>query len=670
MSAANLRAVTLAFADALRPPPKQSMAEWCDEHVRLSSEDSAKKGKFVAWPFQREPMDCMSPVHRAEKVVLLCGSQTMKTRLCMNLVAFAMKRYPGPILFVEPTAEDAESLSKDRMDTMIRDMPVLHDLVFEAKSRDKGNTISHKKFPGGHITFAFATAPSKLAMRPIRYLIYDEVSRYNKSAGKEGDPVRLGEKRTVTFWNRKIIYASSPGNDGDCRITEVFEYSDQRDWYVPCPKCGHFQVIKWSGIRFSLRGEPVVHMLNGEEVESIIPLDQPHYQCVECRELISERYKAWMNDNGQWIAGNPEGKYPGFRISGLVSPVREWADIVQEWVEIQGKPEQIKVFVNTVLAETYREQGEVPDYEKLHLRAQTQPRWERAPMGVLFITAGVDVQGDRVEVQIIGWGKGKRSWLLDYVVIPGRSQDLGDPSSVLCSDLERLLYGTIPHENGYDISISRIGIDSGFATQDVYSWARRQPPGRVIVCKGYDHGVALLGTPKAGDTMADGKRKKRGVKVWPVNVSMAKAEVYAWLKLTLLEDGSTPPGWVEFYDAGVEYFKQLCAEQWITRIVKGFRKGEWAKMRDRNEALDTRNMARAAAEHFGISRWSDSHWQALEKAMDSGTVKGSPKHKAVKTFAASSEAEPVVTSSVPPKTATKKEKSTLVSSTWIRNFLG
>lgn len=605
-----------AFAAALTPPPWLNLAEWSRQHVRLSQEDSSVRGEFIPWPFQQEPLEVMSPGHPAEKVCLMCASQTIKTRVSLNLLAYIMAVDPGPTLFVEPTQADAENLSKDRVDPMLRDMPVLRERVVEAKSRDAGNTIFHKKFAGGHVTFAFATTPTQLAMRPIRYLLLDEVSRYGVSAGKEGDPVRLAEKRTITFWNRKIIYASSPGNEGACRITDIWNHSDQRQWFVPCPFCGHEQTLEWSGMTWSKGAEPVTCARKTETGEfvkdlAVVSHEDPKYRCSSCDCLIGHEHKYWMNRNGRYIAQRPKGKYPGFRVNQLVSPVRSWADIVSEWMEVWDKPEQRKVFHNTVLAETYRTMGEEPpDDEKLWLRAQMNFKPDVLPSRIHFVTAGIDVQGDRLEVQVRGWnGRTKESWLIDYEVIPGKPQN-AEAWAALDSMLDR----EYPHAGGARLPISVVAIDSGDATQEVYSWARRKRPDQVLVVKGSATGIALLGQPSPVDVMVNGKKMRRGCKVRLVNVSMAKSEVYGWLKHEAPKEGEPfPNGYLHDYAHSREYFAQFCAESFQYRIVKGFRRGEWVKNRERNEVLDTFVYARAAAEHYGLSRRSEQHWRAIEK---------------------------------------------------------
>ena len=604
----NTEKLVTALLDGLRPAEQLDLAEWSERNIVLSPEDSAARGKFTAWPFQIEPMSVMSPRHECEKVCILAASQTLKTRLMLNFLGFVIAADPGPVLFVEPRAQDAEALSKDRVTPMLRDTPALRGKVVDAKSRESGNTIEHKKFAGGHVSFAIATSPSSLAMRPIRYLFLDEISRGEYRTSNEGDPVRLAERRTVTFWNRKIIYASSPGNEGECRISDVFRYSDQRQWHVPCPHCGHYQVLEWSGMVWSSKGQPITWHENGKEHSGVISADAPRYRCSGCDNLIEERHKSEMNERGKYIAQNPDGKYPGFRINALVSPVVRWANIVQEWIENQGKPEQLKTFVNTVLAETWKEIGEAPDWEKLYARRE-QYQIGKIPEGVLFLTAGVDIQADRGEVSLYGWGRNRECWLVDHQVL------LGKPSErSLWNALTEYRQRMWEHPGGYQIGILRMAVDTGYETNEVYQWVRQQSDPSVFAIKGRDAlGGPVLGQPNAVDVTLNGRPLKRGLKLWPVDVSKLKHELYGRLNLPRPVEGeSFPSGWIHLPEIDEEACKQLVAEQIFTTTKKGYKRTEWQKIRPRNERMDCWVYARAAAHQAGIDRFTEREWRRFE----------------------------------------------------------
>lgn len=521
-----------------------------------------------------------------ETVVVMSSAQVGKTTEIENVIGHYIHQDPSPILLLQPTLEMAETFSKDRLAPMLRDTPALRGLVKDARSRDSGNTLLHKQFPGGHITMAGANSPASLASRPIRVVLCDEVDRYPASAGTEGDPVSLARKRATTFWNRKIGLFSTPGTRGLSRIEKAYENSDQRRYWVPCAECGEYQVMMWQQVRW------------------VEPADA-HYECYHCRAKWDDVTRWRAIKQGEWRAGAEFKGTAGFWLNELCSPWSKVAGMVEAFLEAKPYPEQLKTWVNTSLGETWQERGDAPDWEILKGRAADY-ELATVPEGVLFLTAGVDVQKDRVELSIWGWGRAKRSWLINHFAIPG------DTSRRQTWDaLTEALMQTYRTPGGLDLSIIRTCVDSGYAAQEVYAWARTQAVSSVMVIKGQDSGAALVGVPSAVDVGGSGKKIRRGVKVWPVNVSMAKSELYGFLRLAR-EGNEVPAGWVHIPAMDDEFYKQLTAEQFVTRVVKGYKRGEWQKTRERNEALDCRVYARAAAASVGLDRFGEGDFAALE----------------------------------------------------------
>jgi phage terminase large subunit GpA-like protein len=601
----SLRRPLDAAAAALTPPRNITIAQWAEENMFLTTENSSRPGNVILDPFQREPMECLSASHPCRRVVIKCGSQLMKTFIIQAAVGYAIDVEQGPVLIGEPREKDVKAFTLDRLDPMLRDTPCLKGKVLDKKSRDAGNTMEFKKFKGGSITIAGAQSPENFAMRAVRWLFLDEPSRYPLSAGKEGNPIKLARQRQTTFPNSKELICGTPTVEGACVTEEEYQLSDQREWFVPCPECGHEQVLRWANVKW------------GQFFEASIDPSDAHYECEKCWALIPHHKKAWMNERGRWIAQNPESAIPGFHATQLISPRKSWGEIAVGFLEAKGRREDLIVFTNTVLAEAWRERGEAPDHEKLIGRAED---WYlgTVPEGVLFLTAGVDVQQDRIEMQVAGWGRGKTRWIVDYTVLEG---DTSRPE--VWQRLTDAINVSYESASGLSLPIARVVIDSGYATTQVYTWAREQGPGRVLIAKGYDKGIALLGNPSTAEVDQRGKKTKYGVKVWPVNVSMAKAELYGQLKATRPEDGQPFPagyvhiprnGWIPLM--GLEEFcAQLTAEEWVVRIHKGYKRGEWVKTRPRNEGLDTANLSRAGAEHMGISRFRDDHWTQIEVEM-------------------------------------------------------
>lgn len=267
----------------------------------------------------------------------------------------------------------------------------------------------------------------------------------------------------------------------------------------------------------------------------------------------------------------------------------------------------MKVWVNTVLGETWLEKGEAPEWQVLFDKREDY-RQELVPSGGLFLTAGADVQKDRIECEVVAWGRNRESWSVGYFIINGDTarEDVWNE----LTDFSRRYF---EHSSGAMLPISRFAIDSGFATQQVYNWVRKQPLNFAMAIKGTDSGVTPLGLPTKVDLNINGKKLRRGAKVWTVGTSILKSELYQFLRLTQNEDESFPAGYCHFPKYDSEYFKQLTAEQLVTKIVRGYQKREWQKTRERNEALDCRIYARAASICFGIEQFSETKWRNLEK---------------------------------------------------------
>lgn len=591
-----------SLALALLPPPALLVSEWARQKFSLSSEYSATKGHFEPYPYQLEPLDVLSPSNPADTICLMCGAQMMKTLIMLIFLAYVIDVDPGPVLIVQPNAEDAESFSKERLAPMIEDVPAVREKVHQAKSRDGGNTIQQKRFRGGSVSLTGTVSPRGLRRRSVRYLMCDEVDGYQETS--DGDPLPLAAARTSKFWNRKIILCSTPTIEGISRIAKAYEDSDQRRYFVPCPYCDHYQTLEWSGVRW---GD-----VDGTRIE---PADA-HYQCCECGKLIPHYRKLEMLRAGKWAATNPEGKYPGFQISRLCAPDWSWGRIVTDPLEgflaAKGNPSREKTFKNNILAETWKERGEAPDHEKLMARREESYRLGQVPPEVLFLTAGVDVQSTWIEGYVWGWGRERQRWVIDRFRIENNPYDVDTWAA-----LDSYLFATYKHTSGADLSLIRLAIDTGHATQQVYAWARQHGVSRVLAIDGRASGAALLGMPSAVDVTVGGRKIKSGAKLWPVNVSMAKSELYGLLAKERPADGEPyPAGWVHFpADMDEEFFKQLTAEHLVTRVVKGYRKTEWQKTRERNEALDCANYARAAAIAFGIDRFREQDWAALERQL-------------------------------------------------------
>ena len=563
-----MKTVAMQALKTAAPPPDLTISEWADEYRRLSPEASAEAGRWSTSraEYQRGMMDAVSDP-RIEQVVLMTSAQIGKTEIINNICGYHVHQDAAPMLVVQPTLEMAKSWSQERFAPMIRDSDVLATIIGDPRSRDSGNTMLHKIFRGGHISIAGANSPSGLASRPIRVVLCDEVDRYPLSAGSEGDPVELAKKRSTTFWNRKIILVSTPTEKGASRIEKAFAESDQRYFYVPCQDCGEEQILKWENVQWQ----------NGDA-------NTAFYCCPHCGGVWDDAKRYNAVKKGKWIATEPTRNVAGFHLSALYSPWTSLSQGVQDFINAKGDPMRLKAWVNLYLGETWEEQGERIDEYDLYERREDWP--DDLPEGAVVITAGVDVQDDRLAYEILATGSGHETWSIQYDEI------YGDPSGAeLWQRLDEVLSQTFIHPVRGEMIIRSTCIDSGgHYTQQVYNYARQRVGKRVFAIKGVGgEGKPIIGKPSKNNI---GK-----INLFPVGTDTAKELIFARLKIT--EEGA---GYCHFpFTHNEEYFRMLTSEKKVTKYYKGRPRREWVKIRQRNEALDCRVYAMAALEVMGIN---------------------------------------------------------------------
>ena len=462
-SPVELRAIASAM---LAPPADVRLSEWAAEHFRLSSEASAEPRKFTPFPFQVEPLDCLAPNSPYPETVLVWASQTGKTSIQLAHLAYIIAEDPRPVLFVEPNLAMVEAVSKDRLAPMFRDVPVIQGKVSDPKARDSGSTIYNRRFIGGQVSLVGSNSPAGLAGRPVRYLELDEVDRFEASAGAEGDPVDLAIARARTFWNRKVVMASSPTVKGHSRIEAAWLDSDQRDYHVPCPRCKVPQVLEWERIEWP-ENEP----------------EEAAYRCAHCEQLIPHHEKARMVARGRWNKGNPSSKVAGFRLSELYSPWRSWGDMAVDWLKVQGNPERTRVFWNTSLARWWSDE-EQRGTDINTLLARRESYGPDLAAGVAVLTVGVDIGGDRLELELVGWGRGEESWSVEYRVLPG------DPAGAqVWRDLDEYLMRTWRHPKAGPMPVHACCVDSGFSMDRVLNFTRERFGRHLFAVKGKEASV-------------------------------------------------------------------------------------------------------------------------------------------------------------------------------------
>jgi len=538
----------------------------------LSAESSATAGKWKTLHYQRGIMDAITDP-AVTRVTMMKSARIGYTKIINNAIGYYIHQDPCPIMVVQPAVEDAEGYSKDEIAPMLRDTPVLKGLIAESKAKVSTNTILKKTFPGGQLQMVGANSPRGFRRVSIRVLLFDEVDGYPLSAGAEGDQIKLGERRTEYYWNRKIVMGSTPTIYETSRIRKSYEQSDMRRYYVPCPHCGQFQILRWGGLHWE-PGAP----------------ETVRYACESCGALIHHSEKHEMLEKGEWRAEKPFKGHAGFHIwAGYSeSPNATWEQLIREYEALQDDIER-KTFVNTVLGEPWQE--DVIELSEDALRDKRSDYGAELPDGVLMLTAGVDVQDDRLEYEVVGWGFGKRSWGIEYGVLIGSP---GEPG--VWNDLDRALSRRYAFADGKKLGIVRACVDTGgHFTTAVYEYCSTREPQGVYAIKGRGGaGVPIVGRY----TMV----KKYRVHLFNIGVDALKEIVYARLgkdRADEKNDGQCLfPLDVRGYDDA--YFRGLISEQKILKYKNGQPTYIWVKRSRgaRNEPLDCRNYATAAMEIY------------------------------------------------------------------------
>ena len=569
----------------LRPPPKLTLSEWANTYAVLSKETSAQTGRFRSFKYQDGIMDAITDPEN-EYVSVMKSARVGFTRIVDNAIGYYIHQDPSPMMMVQPRVEDAEDYSKTEIVPMLRDTPVLAALTPPEKSKSSGQTILKKQFNNGaRLSMVGANSPGGFRRVTIRVIFFDEVDAYPVGgAGSEGDQISLGVKRTETFWNRIIVQGSTPTIKGISRIEKSYDESDQRKYYVPCPHCGEYQVLEWGG-----KDVPYGIKWHKDEDGNGIP-QTAYYACRHHGCVIEHHELAGMVDKGEWRATAPFKGHAGFHIWAGYSlfPNAAWSKLVEEWLKVKDDPLRRQTFYNTTLGEPYEDFGEFALSEnRLLERCEV---WDaEVPDGVAVLTAGIDTQDDRFEIEVVGWGANEESWSIAYDVIEG---DLSTPEP--WERLDAYLQQIWRRADGRGFTIRAACMDSGgHHTQEVYKFCKERLGRRIWAIK--------------GESAQGGKRSP----VWPVKritqrnrvsfrpiiigVNAAKDSIRHRLNLTRPEEGAAP-GYMHFPAVrDLHYFSQLLAEKLVVKESGGQKYRVWEIRPGRaNEALDCRVYAYAA----------------------------------------------------------------------------
>ena len=594
MEAKTKRLFRKIFA-VLKPPPDLTLSEWADTFRRLSAGSSAEPGRWRTSkaPYQKEIMDAITDIS-IRKVVIMSAAQVGKTdAMVLNPIGYYVHYDPSPIMVIQPTIDMAEKFSKEKLSPMIRDTPVIAERINE-KSRNSGNTIMQKIFPGGFVTIAGANSPTGLRSHTVRILLADEIDGYPASAGSEGDPLMLATKRQTTYWNKKQVSISTPTIKGASRIEVEYEHSSKGEWNTPCPCCGELQPLVWSGVVF--------------EKEN---LNEINYVCSKCGVISSEAEWKEKFIDGKFIHEDPENPVKGFHLNTLASTLTTWREVVEKFLvaneEVKkGNVELMKVWTNTEMGQTWEEDGETIEDEELIKRRENYNC--EIPADVLYLTAGVDTQDDRFEVEVVGWGPEYESWGIKFAALYGDTGNMQDP---VWDNLDAFLSQSFEKPDGSKLKITVTCVDSGgHRTNQVYKFCKPRFNRRIFAIKGSnDSAAAYIQKPT--------KNNREQAYLFTIGVDTGKS----WLmdRLKLSEPG---PGFCHFpkedgrgYDE--KYFKGLTSEKKVMRYKMGRPYFAW-ELKDRgehkrNEALDCRNYATAAIEISGLPLKKPEDGEAKQK---------------------------------------------------------
>lgn len=589
----NINKILLEVIQCAKPPEKISVSDYTEKYRMLDSTSSNYAGRWSnkITPWLVEPMNVMGSYDSTVHTVIKFGSQMGKTEGIINAIMHRMDIDPCPISMYLPSEKQAKDYSKTRITPALRNNKNLSKVVTQ-KSRDVDNTILSKSFPGGVLRLHGSNSPTDMAGFPIKMLCRDEINRWGEDVGGEGSGLSLTAQRTESFGDEaKIIDTSTPTTKGECAISELFEDSDQRHWYVPCPHCGEYQELLFRRILPGDDKETRMMHFERNEAGTVI---NAYMVCCHCGAIIEEKDKPAMQRAGKYISHNPGHAIAGFFANGLNSLFMDWKRVGTKFFEGTGNYLKLKSFVNVVLAQAWEDPTMYIKADSIQKRAED---YTEVPDEVLFITCAVDVQWDRLELEICGWGNMYERWGLEYKVIKGEYD-----SERTWEELETVLFTPLMRKDGRKQKIMTTFIDAhdGNTTTHVYKFCKRNQKKMVYATHG-----------KGGSGLKPINNRAKDPKIGNIYLtlgvdSLKNAGAYA---LQIKEKG---PGYCHFPKGNgfdKTYYDMLTAEEMITQKNKKTGKDEshWSLKKgvSRNEAWDVFGYNRAAIEYHtpSWSRW-------------------------------------------------------------------
>ena len=578
-----LNAVVAKVMAGMKPPENLTVTEWAEKRRRLSTESSAEPGPWrtTRTPYLREPMNAFTDP-RVRRIVMVAASQVGKSELELNIIGYIIDEDPGSILFVHPTTIDAKEFSKLRIAPEIRDCPTLRRKVAAPKSRDSGNTVLQKTYPGGILTMCGSTEAHALASKPIRYVLGDERDRWATSAGNEGDPWGLAMARQTTFYNAKAVEVSTPTVKNASAIADSYAEGTMERWKSECPHCGEYHEIQWKDIRYEYETKEV-NKKKTYKVTSIM------YVCPGCAAVSDE--VTMKRQPARWEADNPDAYAQGVRsfwLNAFVSQWASWESIILKFLNAVGNSRKLQVVYNTCFGELWEDRGELEDEDSLMARREEYPA--ELPDGVLVLTAGVDTQDNRMEYEVVGHGHFGETWGIEKGIVMGRPDD-----EKTWAKLDEVLFDRVFHfADGLGLRLSMSFVDEGgHFTQDVRLQCRARIGKKVFCIKGMPGpDKPYTAPPKQMKIIVN--QKTVGT-CWQYQIGVDSGKVMIMDNLSVKSPGSKFCHFPKRDDYGPGYFAGLLSERleydaekkqpWVWKKIPGH---------ERNEALDCRNYALAA----------------------------------------------------------------------------
>lgn len=615
-----LNAVISKALSGMKPPDNLDVSEWADKKRRLSPEASAETGQWRTsrTPYLKEPMNAFSDP-KIRRIVIVSSSQVGKSEAINNMIGYVIDQDPGSILFVHPTTVDAREYSKLRIAPMFRDCSTLKSKVADPKSRTSNNTILQKSYPGGILTLCGSTEAHALASKPIRYVFGDERDRWAASAGKEGDPWKLAMARQITFYNAKAVEVSTPTIKNHSAIADSFSDGTMERWCVQCPHCEGYHDIQFSDIRFE-KEETVVNNKKHYKITAL------YYICPECAAVSSE--SEMKRQPAKWVAENPAAYEKGIRsfwLNSFISPWASWESSIREYLEALGNSAKMQVVYNTRFGLLWEDRGDLEDEESIMARREEYKA--ELPDGILLLTCGVDTQDNRLEYEVVGHGHFGETWGIKKGIIMGRPD-----AEETWHALDDVIDHIYRFESGVGLKISAAFVDEGgHFTQDVRLRCRERLGKKVFAIKGlFGDGIPYTAPPKQQKIVINNKYIGQ---CWWYGIGVDSGKQIIMDNLRVQSPGNKYCHFPLRDDYNTAYFQGLLSERLVYKEGRKY-PWQWEKIpgHERNEALDCRNYALAAAkalapDYDALERRLKGMGNKLEKKISEAVVKPSAMKK-------------------------------------------